>query len=96
MHPDPIEATIHAYDELIRTGITTRQAADILDVDVSRVLQRLRQHTIYGLKAGRHWILPAFQFALDRELPGLAQVLPRAKLDDSPRGACPVVRLASH
>jgi hypothetical protein len=75
---DPIEATIHAYDELIRTGLTTRQAAGILDVDISRVLQRLRQHTLYGLKAGRDWILPAFQFAVGRELPGLAQVLPRA------------------
>ena len=37
--------------------------------------QRLKERTLYGVKAGRENRLPAFQFEGGREVPGIGEVL---------------------
>lgn len=59
------------------TGLTTHEAAKRLNVNDSRVRQRLAKRSLYGIKAGDEWRLPAFQFARTGLVPGIDRVLPR-------------------
>jgi len=66
------------YAALLATARSVAEAAQLLDVDQSRVRQRLGQHTLYGIKLARGWRLPAFQFDLDqpdRLVPRIGAVL---------------------
>jgi hypothetical protein len=44
-------------------------------VNASRIRQRLLEGSLLGLKEGRGWLLPAFQFLGSGTVPGLARVL---------------------
>jgi len=46
-------------------------------VNDSRVRQRLSEGTLYGVKVGDEWRLPAFQFLEKEPVPGIERVLPR-------------------
>jgi len=83
---DPIVQTAFEYALLRSTALTTRQAADRLGVNDSRVRQRLGEDALFGIKAGGEWRLPLFQFAPDGLVPGIDRVL--AQL---PRNLNPVV-----
>jgi hypothetical protein len=76
---DPIVRTALEFAVLRTTGLTTQQAAKRLGVNDSRVRQRLDPHTrtLYGIKTGDEWRLPAFQFLPDGLVPGIERVLPR-------------------
>lgn len=46
--------------------------------------QRLAARTLYGIKRGRDWLLPAFQFTEAGAVPQLGAVLPRLQPDLHP------------
>ena len=72
---DPLTATIVDYMALIETSLSTAQAAAMLDVDVSRIRQRIRNRSLLGLEYEGEWRLPRFQFERKQVLPALAEVL---------------------
>jgi len=72
---DPLLRSIGDYMALLETSLTAAQAAKHLKVDVSRVRQRLRERSLYGIEYEREHRLPRFQFERGRALPGLAEVL---------------------
>jgi excisionase family DNA binding protein len=72
---DHLARTAARYGALLASALTTREAAEVLEVGESRVRQRLGEGTLYGVKAGRENRLPAFQFEGGKEVPGIAQVL---------------------
>lgn len=75
--PDPLARTAARYAAMMATALTTGEAADLLGVGESRVRQRLKERTLYGLKAGRENRLPAFQFESGIEVRGIGEVLRR-------------------
>jgi hypothetical protein len=72
---DPLSQTIVDYVALIETSLSTADAARMLQVDVSRVRQRLRERSLFGVEYEGEWRLPKFQFERRTVLPGLAAVL---------------------
>lgn len=72
---DPLTKTIVDYMALIETGLSTAEAATMLDVDVSRIRQRIRNRSLVGVEYEGEWRLPRFQFERKKALPGLAEVL---------------------
>lgn len=77
---DPLARTVAEYTALLATAWPAPQAAHWLDVDASRVRQRLARRSLYGIKLADGWRLPAFQFdaaAPGRVVPGIERVLPR-------------------
>ena len=60
---------------LLETSLTTAEVAGALKVDPSRVRQRLRERSLYGLDYEGEKRLPRFQFHGRRVLPGLREVL---------------------
>lgn len=66
-----------SYAKLLATALDTREAAGRLGISDGYVRQRLEAGTLYGVKLGRTWRLPLFQFAeAGGEVPGIARVLP--------------------
>jgi hypothetical protein len=51
------------------------EAAKLLHVDVSRVRQRLRERSLFGIEHEGSWRLPRFQFERRLVIPGFAQIL---------------------
>lgn len=74
---DPAARTATRFMELLVTALTVAQAADLLGVDKSRIRQRLHERSLYGIKAGRSWRLPQFQFTDAGPVPGMDVVLRR-------------------
>lgn len=76
---DPVARDIAEYAALLASALMPREVAERLGVDVSRVYHRLKERTLYGVRAGEGWRLPLFQFDLGgggfREVPGLGKVL---------------------
>jgi hypothetical protein len=66
-----------AFRQLRAESLRIDQAARRLGVTTGRVRQRLAERSLYGLKDGHAWLLPAFQFAPDGLLPGIHAVLKR-------------------
>jgi hypothetical protein len=75
---DPVLRGALEYAALRATGLTTKEAAERLRVNDSRVRQRLAERALYGLKVDDEWRLPIFQFAEEGGLvPNIERVLPR-------------------
>ncbi len=72
---DPLIRTQAQYMALLEESLSAAQAAKLLNVDVSRIRQRLRERSLFGLEHEGSWRLPRFQFERRRVIPGLAQVL---------------------
>jgi len=72
---DPLMHSIADYMALIETSLTTTQAAGYLKVDVSRVRQRLRERSLFGIEYDGERRLPRFQFERKQVLPGLREVI---------------------
>src|SRR5882757_4754019 len=60
-HTDPLARSIADYMALLETSLTTSQAAKYLKVDPSRVRQRLRERSLYGIEYDGEKRLPRFQ-----------------------------------
>jgi excisionase family DNA binding protein len=73
--PDPLARTVARYAAMLATALTTKEVAGLLGTGESRVRQRLKEKTLYGVKVGRENRLPAFQFEGDKEVPGIGRVL---------------------
>jgi hypothetical protein len=72
---DPLVQSIADYMALLDTSYTTSEAAKHLKVDVSRVRQRLREGTLFGIDYDGERRLPRFQFERRQVLPGLREVM---------------------
>jgi excisionase family DNA binding protein len=70
-----------AYQELRATSLTVQEAAGRLGVNTSRVRQRLADRSLFGLKDGNTWLLPAFQFGSRELVPGVSAVVRRLPPD---------------
>lgn len=67
--------TAAEFAGLITNSLTVSEAGQLMAVDPSRVRQRLTNRTLYGVKVGRAWRIPIFQFGADGQVRGLDQVL---------------------
>ena len=74
---DPLSRTVVDYVALIETSLSTAEAARMLAVDVSRIRQRVRDRSLFGVEHEGEWRLPRFQFERRKVLPGLSVVLAR-------------------
>jgi hypothetical protein len=72
---DPLTQSITDYMALLETSYSTSQAAKYLKVDASRVRQRLREHSLFGIDYDGEKRLPRFQFERAKVVPGLREVL---------------------
>jgi hypothetical protein len=72
---DPLMRSIADYMALLDTSLTTAEAAQYLKVDVSRIRQRLRERSLFGIDYEGERRLPQFQFERKQVLPGLREVL---------------------
>lgn len=76
---DPLARTAAEYAALLKSSLSTAQAAARLGVDPSRIRQRLtsRPPTLYGIRLDSGWVVPEFQLEAGGLIPGLAEVVPR-------------------
>lgn len=74
---DPAVGTAVRSAELTATALSVQEAASLLNVDESRIRQRLNEGSLYGIKFGRSWRLPRFQFTGSGLIPGIDVVLRR-------------------
>jgi hypothetical protein len=72
---DPLMLSIADYMALIETSYTTSEAAKYLNVDPSRIRQRLRERSLYGIDYDGKKRLPRFQFERHQVIPGLREVI---------------------
>jgi hypothetical protein len=72
---DPLAQSIADYMAMLDTSLTTLQAAKHLEVDPSRIRQRLRERSLYGIEYDGEKRLPLFQFERRKVIPGLAAIL---------------------
>ena len=84
---DPAARTVARFAELLITALVVPEVAELLGVDASRIRQRLAERSLYGVKAGRAWRLPRFQFTVDGVVPGIDVVLRRLPDDLHPVAA---------
>jgi hypothetical protein len=75
-----------AYEDLLLGSLGVAQAARRLEVNESRIRQRLLASppTLFGIKIGGGWLLPAFQFGPVGLVPGLDRVLAALPRDLGP------------
>ncbi len=78
---DPLIKSQAQYMALLEDSLSAAEAAKLLRVDVSRVRQRLRERSLFGIEHEGSWRLPRFQFERRLVIPGLAQVLKSLPLD---------------
>src|SRR6266404_6181305 len=72
---DPLIRSQAQYMALLEESFSAAEAAKLLHVDVSRVRQRLRERSLFGIEHEGSWRLPRFQFERRLVIPGLAQIL---------------------
>ena len=72
---DPLIKSQAQYMALLEESFSAAEAAKLLHVDVSRVRQRLRGRSLFGIEYEGSWRLPRFQFERRLAIPGLAQIL---------------------
>jgi hypothetical protein len=81
---DPLMRSIGDYMALLETSYTTSEAAKYLKVDASRVRQRLREHSLFGIEYDGEKRLPRFQFERQQVIPGLRDVIAALPKDLNP------------
>jgi hypothetical protein len=72
---DPLIRSHAQYMALLEESLSATEAAKLLHVDVSRIRQRLRERSLFGIEHEGAWRLPRFQFERRMVIPGLGQVL---------------------
>lgn len=81
---DPLLHSVADYMALLETSWTAREVAKSLKVDVSRVHQRLRERSLFGIEYEGEYRLPRFQFERRHVLPGLREVMGALPADLNP------------
>ena len=74
----------HGFFEILATSTTTGEIARLLDVDPSRIRQRVRGRTLYEFDANGEHRIPLVQFEQGDEVPGLTQLVPALPDDITP------------
>ena len=86
--PSALERAAIELEAMREHSLTLEEAARALGVSPARLRQRLApgNRTLLGLKDGRSWRIPRFQFTggTKRLVPGLARVLPKVRADAHP------------
>jgi hypothetical protein len=84
--PNPVQAAEELYRQMLETSLSAEEAAERLGVNASRVRQRLagKSRSLYGIKTGRAWVLPAFQFTDDGLVHGFEAVIHELPADMHP------------
>src|SRR5215813_5175036 len=85
--PSPLERTRIELELLVRSSLTIDEAAKALGVNTSRIRQRLspKHRTLCGIKHGRGWRIPRFQFeSKNRLVRNIDKVLPHIRYDAHP------------
>jgi hypothetical protein len=84
--PGAFERSRIEFELLVSQSLTLEKAAKILAVNPSRLRQRLALRTLYGIKEGRSWRLPTFQFDARRKklVRGIDKVVPQIRPDAHP------------
>ncbi len=72
---DPLIRSQAQYMALLEESLSAAEAAKLLRVDVSRVRQRLRERSLFGIEHEGSWRLPRFQFERRLVIPGFAPIL---------------------
>jgi hypothetical protein len=72
---DPLLQSIGDYMALLETSYGTSEAAKYLKVDASRIRQRLREHSLFGIDYDGEKRLPRLQFERQQVIPGLREVI---------------------
>jgi hypothetical protein len=72
---DPLIRSQAEFMALLEESLSAAEAAKLLHVDASRVRQRLRGRSLFGIEHEGSWRLPRFQFERRLVIPGLAQIL---------------------
>jgi hypothetical protein len=72
---DPLIKSQAQYMAILEDSLSAADVAKLLRVDVSRVRQRLRERSLFGIEYEGSWRLPRFQFERRLVIPGLAQIL---------------------
>lgn len=65
--PSPRLRTRQRQAAALAGGIRVAEAAAILDVDESRIRQRIKNRTLYAIRIGRSYTIPKFQFVTDAD-----------------------------
>jgi hypothetical protein len=75
---DPLARTAAEFAALLKTSLSTNEAARRLGVDASRIRQRLTSQspTLYGIRLDSGWVIPEFQFDGHKLLTGISEVVP--------------------
>ena len=75
--PAPIVDTVGEYKLLLDEGLDVSAAAQRLGVTEGRIRQRLtaKPPELYGIRRGKAWVLPAFQFTRDGLVPDIDKVI---------------------
>ncbi len=73
--PDPVSEAFSMYVALLAASTDVAGASQRLGVDDSRIRQRLRARTLFGIREEEGWRIPLAQFEEDGEVRGLGQVL---------------------
>jgi hypothetical protein len=83
---DPLARAAAAYAALLETALTIKVVAQALGRNESRIRQRLLERSLIGIRRGRGWLLPRYQFQVQEQdgqpvvralVPGIEQVFPR-------------------
>lgn len=76
---DPLAQTVAEYAALLKSSLSTTDAARRLSVDPSRIRQRLTfsPPSLYGIRVGSGWVLPELQFDGNELVPGIGEVVAR-------------------
>ena len=87
----PIVRHANEYRDILDKSLTVRQAMAWMGVSDARVRQRLGPNlrTLYGIREGRQWRIPEFQFREQSLVPGIGEVVSRLGRELDP---VPVVR----
>lgn len=72
--PDPMAEAAAEYAALLRTSLSTADAAKRLKVNVSRIRQMLGDRTLCGVLVDGRWRIPEFQFQDDGLIPNIGKV----------------------
>jgi len=82
----PMLDVVARHAALVASAIPLAEAARRLDVNPSRLRQRLQEGSLVGVRdpGGRSWLVPAFQFTSEGELPGLRTALKGIRKDARP------------
>jgi len=82
---DPIARVAASYAALLETALSIKAVAAGLERNESRIRQRLLERSLIGIRRGRGWLLPLFQFQMEPHgdqrvvratVPGVERVFP--------------------